>query len=83
MNKTFKVKAKKVNDDMCDYITEGKVYDAELQFAGDSNVFFTIRGNGDIWVISAQTKNCPHINADWTIITEPAKYRGHVESTPV
>lgn len=77
----MKVKAKKINNPNCDWLTEGKGYEVfdvkpcvSLVSRRDLGGFFSlVDDQGD--VITATFKNCLDIEGDWTIITEPAKVR--------
>lgn len=66
----MKVKAKKINNPHCDYLTEGRVYHVCWTRMGDMFI-----RDDDFRRIRTFFKNCKHINGDWTIITEPARVR--------
>lgn len=69
----MKFKAKKMNNPNCDYLTEGKVYEARpaLGINNDRFVMF----DDTMQEIVCLFKGCKRIGGDWTIITEPAKVR--------
>jgi hypothetical protein len=70
----MKVIAKKINNPNCDYLTEGKVYSVLPATANFDKKGFLIVDGTDAEIF-CPFKNCPHINGNWTIITDKAKVR--------
>lgn len=66
----MKVKAKKINNPNCDYLTEGKVYEPTDIFMDGFIVVDDVGGE-----IVCLYEDCPHIIGNWTIITDKAKVR--------
>lgn len=67
----MKVIAKKINNPFCDYLTEGKEYEAKHGFGED--VFYITDDEGHFKCCAF--KDCGYIHGDWTIITDKAKVR--------
>lgn len=73
----MKVKAKKINNPNCDYLTEDKVYDA-IQCEVFSGMFILLNTDANSVFperLRCKFKDCRHIKGNWTIITDKAKVR--------
>lgn len=76
----MKVIAKKINNPNCDYLTEGKEYEAyegsvtrNTPMLFDNGSFVIVDDVGD--EVFTSFKGCNHIEGNWTIITDKAKVR--------